>query len=100
MPDALERLKAALADRYVVERELGRGGMTVVFLAEDVKHRRKVALKAFSRTGPQPSEAADLGTATRLLRAPTDASFREVPHTRPARPRPLPRAPAPGRTST
>ncbi len=38
MPDALERLKATLADRYVVERELGRGGMAVVFLALDVKH--------------------------------------------------------------
>ena len=39
------RLGAALADRYRVERELGAGGMATVYLAEDVKHRRKVALK-------------------------------------------------------
>ncbi|MGB5675555.1 MAG: serine/threonine-protein kinase, partial [Gemmatimonadota bacterium] len=45
MPDLLERLKEALADRYAIEREIGRGGMAVVFLAEDLKHHRKVAIK-------------------------------------------------------
>ncbi len=39
------RLSAALADRYVIEREIGAGGMATVYLAEDVKHRRKVAIK-------------------------------------------------------
>ncbi len=41
----LERLGTALAGRYVIERELGQGGMATVYLAEDVKHRRKVAIK-------------------------------------------------------
>ncbi len=45
MPDLLERLKVALADRYAIESELGRGGMATVYLAEDLKHRRKVAIK-------------------------------------------------------
>ena len=40
-----ERLAAALEGRYVVERELGRGGMATVYLARDVRHRRPVALK-------------------------------------------------------
>ncbi|MFI5310406.1 MAG: hypothetical protein ACHQQ3_04170 [Gemmatimonadales bacterium] len=39
------RLAAALADRYRIERELGAGGMATVWLAEDVKHHRKVAIK-------------------------------------------------------
>jgi serine/threonine-protein kinase len=39
------RLAAALQGRYTVERELGRGGMATVYLADDLKHRRKVALK-------------------------------------------------------
>ena len=43
--DAEERLKSALADRYTIEREIGIGGMATVFLAEDLKHHRKVALK-------------------------------------------------------
>ena len=45
MPDLLESLREALADRYAVERELGRGGMATVFLAEDLKHHRSVAIK-------------------------------------------------------
>ena len=44
-PDQLERLGTALAGRYTVERELGRGGMATVYLADDLKHRRKVAIK-------------------------------------------------------
>ena len=45
MADLLERLKSALADRYTIERELGSGGMATVYLAEDLKLHRKVALK-------------------------------------------------------
>ena len=39
------RLAGALADRYRIERELGQGGMATVYLAADLKHDRKVALK-------------------------------------------------------
>ena len=45
MNELLEKLKAALSDRYDVERELGQGGMAVVFLARDLRHERKVAIK-------------------------------------------------------
>ena len=38
--DSLGRLKAALADRYTIERELGAGGMATVYLAHDLKHDR------------------------------------------------------------
>ena len=62
MADLLEPLRAALADRYLIERELGRGGMAVVYLAEDVRHQRKVALKVL-----RPELAAALG-AERFLR--------------------------------
>ena len=45
MDDTFNRLKSALADRYAIERELGSGGMATVYLAEDLKHHRKVAVK-------------------------------------------------------
>ncbi|MEP7067143.1 MAG: protein kinase [Gemmatimonadota bacterium] len=45
MEDTLTRLRTALAGRYHLERELGRGGMATVFLAHDVKHHRPVAVK-------------------------------------------------------
>jgi predicted ATPase len=41
----IDRITAAVADRYSIEREIGSGGMATVYLAEDLKHKRKVALK-------------------------------------------------------
>ncbi|MCG6988712.1 MAG: protein kinase, partial [Gemmatimonadetes bacterium] len=45
MRDLPPRLVTALSDRYRIERELGEGGMATVYLAEDLKHHRKVAIK-------------------------------------------------------
>ncbi|MGK2933737.1 MAG: protein kinase domain-containing protein [Gemmatimonadaceae bacterium] len=42
---ALDKLNTALADRYLIEREIGQGGMATVYLAQDIRHRRKVAIK-------------------------------------------------------
>jgi serine/threonine-protein kinase len=60
MPDLLERLKAALADRYSVESEIGRGGMAVVCNAEDLRHHRKVARSSLAsdRGGAHGASAA------------------------------------------
>jgi serine/threonine protein kinase/tetratricopeptide (TPR) repeat protein len=54
--DGLEPLRAALADRYRLDRELGAGGMATVYLAQDLKHDRPVALKVL-----RPELAASLG---------------------------------------
>ncbi len=62
MADLLERVRASLAGRYTIERELGRGGMATVYLARDLKHDRPVALKVL-----RPELAASLG-ADRFLR--------------------------------
>jgi serine/threonine-protein kinase len=62
MTDLHARLEAALADRYAIDREIGRGGMATVFLADDLAHDRKVALKVL-----HPQIAASLGT-DRFLR--------------------------------
>src|SRR5882672_11758541 len=59
-----ERLQAVLPERYTIERELGRGGMATVYLAQDRKHHRSVALKVLS-----PELAAALGTDRGQLRA-------------------------------
>jgi len=45
VPDIAARLRAALGDRYLIEEEIGRGGAATVYLAEDLKHARKVAIK-------------------------------------------------------
>ena len=45
MPDLLGRLQSALADRYRLEREVGAGGMATVYLAQDIRHARRVAVK-------------------------------------------------------
>ena len=55
MSDAVARLNAALEGRYAIERELGEGGMATVYLADDLKHGRKVALKVLKPEYPQCS---------------------------------------------
>src|SRR5262245_4973065 len=64
MANTGDLLKAALADRYRIEREIGQGGMATVYLAEDLKHHRKVAVKVL-----RPEIAATLGS---------DRFFREI----------------------
>jgi tRNA A-37 threonylcarbamoyl transferase component Bud32 len=66
--NALERLTAALAERYRVEREIGQGGMATVYLAEDLKHGRLVALKVL-----HPELAAVLGGERFLTEIKTTA---------------------------
>ena len=60
--DQLARLQAALTGRYTIEHELGRGGMATVYLAQDLKHGRPIALKVL-----RPDLAAALGPG-RFLR--------------------------------
>ncbi len=72
--DLLESLRETLADRYAIERELGRGGMATVYLAEDRKHRRPVAIKVL-----HPELAAALG-AERFLREIEIAARLQHPH--------------------
>ena len=69
-----ERLSAALAGRYRIERELGAGGMATVYLAEDLKHKRKVALKVL-----KPEIAAVLG-AERFVQEITTTASLQHPH--------------------
>jgi Tol biopolymer transport system component/tRNA A-37 threonylcarbamoyl transferase component Bud32 len=61
VPELLERLRTAFADRYQLEREVGAGGMATVYLAQDLRHGRKVAVKVL-----RPELAAVIG-AERFL---------------------------------
>ncbi len=74
MVDAIARLTAALADRYRVEREIGAGGMATVYLAQDLKHDRKVALKVL-----KPELAAVLGADRFVVEIKTTAALQH-PH--------------------
>ncbi len=70
----LDRLRASLAERYRLERELGQGGMATVYLAEDLKHGRKVAIKVL-----RPELASVIGPARFLAEIRTTASLQH-PH--------------------
>jgi serine/threonine protein kinase/Tfp pilus assembly protein PilF len=69
--DTGAHLASALADRYAIERELGRGGMATVYLARDLKHGRAVAIKVLA-----PELAQSLGTERFLREIATTASLR------------------------
>ena len=72
--DLFERLRAALSTAYVVERELGQGGMATVYLASDLKHDRKVAIKVL-----RPELAAVIGADRFLGEIRTTANLQH-PH--------------------
>ena len=74
MTGVISRLGAAISDRYRIERELGTGGMATVYLAEDVRHRRKVALKVL-----HPELSAVLGPERFLKEIELTASLQH-PH--------------------
>src|SRR5688500_4429569 len=74
MTATLDLLAAALADRYRVERELGAGGMATVYLAVDVRHQRRVALKVL-----HPELSAVLGPERFLKEIELTASLQH-PH--------------------
>ncbi len=74
MSEITSRLSTALADRYKLERHLGEGGMATVYLAEDLKHHRKVAVKVL-----RPELAAVLG-AERFVQEITTTANLQHPH--------------------
>ncbi|MGH7579369.1 MAG: protein kinase domain-containing protein [Gemmatimonadales bacterium] len=74
MTDTLQRLKAALGERYAIEREVGAGGMATVYLAQDLRHRRPVALKVVR------PELSGPGGNARFLREIELAARLQHPH--------------------
>jgi serine/threonine-protein kinase len=73
-PDPVDRLNAALEGRYRIERELGAGGMATVYLAEDLRHDRQVAIKVL-----RPELAAVVGGERFLTEIKTTANLQH-PH--------------------
>src|SRR5687768_9983153 len=73
-PGIQNRLSTALADRYRIERELGQGGMATVYLAHDLKHDRRVAIKVL-----KPELAAVLGADRFVVEIRTTAALQH-PH--------------------
>src|SRR5688572_25037684 len=73
-PPTLDRLRSAVSRTYTIDRELGRGGMATVYLAQDVKHERLVALKVL-----HPDLAASLGPE-RFLREIKTVARLNHPH--------------------
>ena len=74
MAEPHDMLRSSLAGRYDVERELGEGGMATVYLAHDVRHARKVAIKVI-----RPEVAETLGTDRLLAEIKLTASLQH-PH--------------------
>src|SRR5262245_47262372 len=74
MSDVSGRLRTALAERYRIERELGQGGMATVYLAQDLRHDRKVAIKVL-----RPELAAVIGADRFLTEIKTTANLQH-PH--------------------
>ena len=74
MSDPTARLNAALQGRYAIERELGEGGMATVYLADDLKHERKVAVKVL-----KPELAAVVGAERFVAEIKTTANLKH-PH--------------------
>ncbi len=74
MSDPVPRLSAVLSDRYTIQREIGAGGMATVYLAHDLRHDRKVALKVL-----KPELAAVVGADRFLAEIRTTANLQH-PH--------------------
>src|SRR6267142_1507352 len=74
MIDQFERLRAALSGRYQLERELGAGGMSIVYLAQDLRLGRRVAVKVLR------FDSSDSLAATRFLREIQIAAHLVHPH--------------------
>ena len=100
LSDPLPRLAAALADRYRIERELGQGGMATVYLADDLKHEREVALKVLrpelaavarrravprARSRPPPASSTPTSSPSSTPAPPTASSTTSCPTSRGSR---------------
>ena len=72
--DPISRLNEALEGRYKIERQIGEGGMATVYLAEDLRHERKVALKVL-----KPELAAVVGAERFLAEIKTTGGTPDLP---------------------